>query len=292
MISFDSIIVRTGYYNHNDRFYLLNKNGEIINYSVLREHKSNDSNDYKYFYYYLKSNHFINNTYFTAVSIPYRLDKHLNRDEEDELNTIEQRKSPLFVKVQLFNPNSKREFFIYEFYKEIGEDSDYVSNDFELTLDADNNRMLVISRWSDKLFVINLNTMKLTKTITLKSNYSEIGTKPISNKSTHSHKIQTYIAAGCTNGGIEQIYFDKFKHLYYVVIRHNADTNIIDKSQAWSLHILDKDFHKLQEIPFAAKEYDLYGTFLIVKQGILIPKMNNQDEEKPVYTLFSVNYSN
>ncbi|MDR1006370.1 MAG: DUF4221 domain-containing protein [Bacteroidales bacterium] len=289
MISLDTALIKTGY-----SFYLINDKGKILDSSTLSEHKSsekNDSNDKQYTYMLINPHYFINGKLYLKTGMRYQHRNDLPRDEVDRLSIIKQREAPAMMSVELFNPKAKREFYLYDFYKNIGNEKDWIiSSDFNFTIDDENNKMIAQSRWSNKLFIINLHSMKQEMIVKIESDYTTIGTKPIANNNTFAYK--TAVLLDHTNGEIEKVYFDPFRSLYYVQVSHtNKQAKEEERVPSWSLIIMNKQFVKIKEVFFKAGEYLYYGNFLITKQGILIPKINNEDEDDPTFTLFSVNFT-
>jgi hypothetical protein len=292
IISLDSIIVRTGYNvcRGCDTFYLLNGKGEIINYSAMKDHPTDDVNAWKYYYIQTDIGQFNNNKLYIKTQMTYQHRDYLSRDEESRLSDRETRHAPLFVSVDIFNPKAKREFYFPDLYKKISTKDVFWINNFDINMDKYNNRIFVTNYWTDKFFVINLNSMKLEKTVKVKSDYTTIGTVPVSNDSTYEYRMKVTMKT-LSNGGICNIYFDKYRSLYYVIVNHYDSTVTFGLSPNLSLIVYDKDFVKLKEIPFLNGEYS-YDCLLVVKQGILIPKKEGRyEDDEAVFTLFSVNYA-
>jgi hypothetical protein len=293
VISLDSVIVRTGYNTCRgtgcDTFYLLNGKGEIVNYSTIKDHPTVDTNSWKYYHTFNELGLFIGNKLYIQTGMPYQFKEYLGRDEESKFSYRETRHAPLITSVELFNPKAKREFYLYDFYKNIST-KDVFCNDFYVNIDNYNNRILLTNYWADKIFVINAGNMKLEKTVKVKSDYTTIGSTLVSNDSTHAYKMNA-LCKTLSNGGIYTIYFDKYRDLYYVAVHHYDATITFGFSTKWSLLIYDKKFEKLKEIPFLTDEYT-FGNLLVVKQGILLPKKEGRMEnDEAAFTLFSVNYA-
>ena len=99
------------------------------------------------------------------------------------------------------------------------------------------------------------------------------------------------------NGNYSSILYDKYRNLYYRVVRHNMKLKNGNRVNSyfdgkWSIIVMDSNFNILGEQVFAAKKY-FYINILITKDGLLVSLSNpsNSDYDKNFYKyeLFKIN---
>jgi hypothetical protein len=134
--------------------------------------------------------------------------------------------------------------------------------------------LLLFSWHSDSVFVINKNTYEIDKAFKVQSSYTKIGT-PISLKD--DYRINDFLQ---TNGSIERAFYDPYRDLYYVTVRHSIPFNTPPDQRRhdrkWSFLVYDKNFKQLNEINMETQY--CYGEILITREGVLI---GIDDYEKP-----------
>jgi hypothetical protein len=144
--------------------------------------------------------------------------------------------------------------------------------------------ILIYSWYCDSVYVINKNNYEIEKVIKIHSAYSKAGS-PISIDSLDvlNDNLQT-------NGSISGAFYDQYRDLYYVAVRHGIARNTTRAQRRhnlkWSLLVYDKQFNQLEEINIDPKYYP--GEILITREGIML---RLDDYEKPnVPTQFQLFY--
>lgn len=98
-----------------------------------------------------------------------------------------------------------------------------------------------------------------------------------------------------------QVIYDKYRHLYYRVVRHSYNYENKDGSvnywfdNPWSIIVLNEDFKNLGEVKFPPKTF-FYPKMLVSKDGLLVSNDHNlnpiYDPKKLSFILFRINLEN
>mgnify|MGYP001156589458 FL=1 len=154
-----------------------------------------------------------------------------------------------------------------------------------------NNKLFVFSSYSNKILIINPNTLQLEKEFYVKSAYTSLRNTFLKVGSDSTYEYHNVILQ--TKANIKKIEYDKVNDLYYVITLHEVNENakIRGPHRAFSIHIYDKDFKKLNEQYFESNIYDP-NNFIITSKGILIENSSTKKEydsvKKVKFSVFKI----
>jgi hypothetical protein len=151
-----------------------------------------------------------------------------------------------------------------------------------------NNTLFVYSFTGDVLYLLDAKSFKIKKKTTITSPHTDIGRKPCS---LDDYAEQWYYETdGHLHGQLSRIMYDKYNHLYYIVIRHSTDNPLLQDETLFSIQVYDKKFNKLSEQVFDGKEYS-WDACLVCSQGLLIQHRSERKDynsTKVKYDLFKI----
>jgi len=113
---------------------------------------------------------------------------------------------------------------------------------------------------------------------------------------TFRYEQEDYETQQRTDGVYNNIKYDRFRNLYYRIVRHNQPFSNPDGTSneyfdaPWSIIVLDKNLNVIDEISFKAREYIL-GRVVITKEGLLLTKriqkgiFEKEDRQNIIYKL-------
>ncbi|HPQ08744.1 MAG TPA: DUF4221 family protein [Bacteroidia bacterium] len=156
----------------------------------------------------------------------------------------------------------------------------YVFNPFRI-LD-DNNNLIYSFEHNDTIEIFNLSSKTKNKRV-IRSNYFIQNSHFNFNDVQNFEKVSQYLIE---NSRYYCLYYDKYKKLYYRIIRHkypykNKDKINLITDADWSIVVCDENFNVLYEVLFESGRY-YFNKIIITKKGVLIKNQN--DEE--IYSLF------
>jgi len=156
-----------------------------------------------------------------------------------------------------------------------------------------NNEIYVHSDYSNKIIILNSDSLFITKTLTIKSKQSAIGAHltPINEETLP--KFQDLILKNARSSGIiVRIFFNPDDEIYYIVILKQISYDFYKKNKYRPkiLMLYDKKFHKIEEINLPR---DKSGFILSTNKGLLINRtiVNESDnmnyfDQKLIFSLY------
>ena len=144
-----------------------------------------------------------------------------------------------------------------------------------------NGKLLISTIYSDKIFVVNNHTLTIEKAITVKSDYTDVGTEPIPLSEESFDDLQALVNQKArTVGFISGIFFNKNTNHYNVILYHeNKDMNIKLSERPFSVIVLDEEMNQINEILFS--DLKNYGDFaLMTNKGLMIYSNTNSNNPK------------
>lgn len=192
-----------------------------------------------------------------------------------------QRKQPYFFRVtDLFKENVQVDFGLDNFYARFTnkdhlffESSHYITND---------SLIYLFSNYSDTLYEINSENLKINKLHKISSDYTQIGYTPATLTDRQSNP-EFVNELGRTKGFIQQLQIDHFRNLIYMIVLHEIpiETDVSETIKPWSIIIYNLNFDKLGEVKMDETKY---GSFMISsKEGLLISDAPTRQYDEDFY---------
>jgi hypothetical protein len=297
VISKDTIIINSQYTN---RYVVINRTGDIWLSIDMNDLIDKTEPDFYEFRISSVSNSSTDkNTLLLNCGWYYnKKDRLTNNEPKEFLEHIQYHydhvyQSPYFFKVSdCFTKRPKVGFGLEDFYKNLAEYSGLTVEPSTYCLIGD--YIYVFSTFSNRIFKVNKNTMKIEKWIEVVSKYTIIGTPMPKITEESVYQIQdTVLYNERTKGLIARMYYAEKENIFYVVVYHEVkDVKGVperDMKRHFSIIIYDKEFKKLHEEAFVDGIYMGWGV-LATAQGLLIPKNNTNETKinngKSIYTLY------
>jgi len=288
----DSIFILTQYTNH---LYLIDKKGIIhncINLNKYIEHIGKfemSSSAYQDFYF---NNSFLFHGYRTAT-----LESSGFKDKVKALKYWYGKyyASPYFFRFNnVFTDSADLQTGLDGYYSKLVKSDSFLveSTYYYHTKD----KLFCFSSYSNEISEISPGSLKIDKTITVKSGFTKIACSPVQiNEKTVGNPSEFINNNLQTQGAICRLFFDKYRNLYYVVVWHSvnekAPQNKRGANRSWSFFVYDTTFTKFSEIKMPSLKYEP-DDMIVCKEGILIStnnQMNNTYERnKAKFTLFKI----
>ena len=146
------------------------------------------------------------------------------------------------------------------------------------------------------LYVADLKTKQIEKVLKVSSKYTQTGFDIEDYKFAPDHykdlKHDEYIHSSSIAGGFYSVIWDKYRKVYYFVIKHSCSDYNPQKKRyhpdSFSIQVFDENFNKKGETKFLVKDY-WYGESLINSKGLLVQKRNASDDKGiKGYSLFTI----
>ncbi|MDD3860526.1 MAG: hypothetical protein PHW83_10035 [Bacteroidales bacterium] len=158
-----------------------------------------------------------------------------------------------------------------------------------------NDKLIFFSEYSDKLFIINIDNMKIENKIQIKSNFTKVGGdamkmdfKNLESQMYKQNQERT------KKGRILNVLFDKNSGKYLVIVCHTKyNAKFLKHSyipKYFSVIVLDSNFNQLEEIKFDTDQYS-YISGIMTESGIAFEEINQNNIEKneKTYVSFKIN---
>ena len=152
-----------------------------------------------------------------------------------------------------------------------------------------NGKLFISTIYADKIFVINNRTLTVEKAITIKSDYTKVGTQPIPLSEESFNDLQGLVNQKARSVGfMSGIYFNKNTNHYNIVLYHeNNDMNIKLAQRPFSLIVLDEKMNRINEILFS--DLKNYGDFAIMtNKGLMFYSNTNTNNPKSREKKFNI----
>jgi hypothetical protein len=293
-VTLDSIIILTAYTN---KILLLDSKGDIVINRSIKEDDFPNKRKYELFSSFLGSNAFYVNNDLWLYCYPSYSDFHNDNNpiikQRDNLNR--RNLEPNLIRISnAFTSDIKLKMGLDSlFVKFIPKDHCNVEAPFYC---ATTREVIFYSTYSDKLFIVDPHTIKLTREITITSKHTNIGGTPIKiNEETFPTLSEQNNIVLQTAGAIRGVFYDIHRNLYYCTIMHEVDKNVPKEQRGarrdWSILILNDEFKILSEQKMPPFEYQA-SNLLLTKEGVWVSNniisSKNYDNDKAVYTLFKI----
>jgi len=285
----DSVTVLTLYSNI---VFLLNKKGDCLK-TVYLDSLIKNKNKNRFEYYSIKYKN--KNNFILAVNW---LGSDTSKIPQNSYTHLEYfyRNLPLqpkLVSLNIFNSNQNKVKW--------GLDSAYskITKNNELNIFVETNKFLSTEKniyfyswYSDKIFQINKENLKLEKKITIDANGQNIGVDPKFLNQKNQNYIFDSVSIGLqSQASISNVIFDKYRNFFYVIVANKHDIKHKGKGRNYSLLIYDKNFEKINEV-YLDKELYLPSLLFPSKKGVLIGinSKQNDNHNYAKFKLFKVDY--
>lgn len=203
--------------------------------------------------------------------------------------------SPHLVKINdVFSEKPKVTFGTNSFYESL---SDSLIVPIEVSFfKLVNNHIILFTNYSDEVFLINSENMKISESFKITSDFTAVGIKPPLFSPETFNELDFTMAK--TKPFINQLFYNPNTQEYYVIVMHDISTINIEKEglyRPFSVIVYDSAFKRKKEFNFPNQEHSGYQSIL-TKEGLMFAKNNNpqnsnhDDDEKTLYTIF--NFSN
>lgn len=286
----DTILLHTVYDN---QFCAINSNGTVYKKIFLHDFSPDKKNLFE-FYSSLKPHNVSgsNMLFFHNYWIGNIDDEKLGKAPTEGFEYTKyinkgQYYSPYLTKVTNILEKPAIEFGADSFYARL---SPMLSDFSELPFFSHtNHKVFILSSYSNQLFVVNENTLKIENKIPISSKYTDIGVKAIPIDTIAKYNMKNIQIESEPKGEFTDVFFNQKRKMYGVVLSYRIrnikdilNTNKVTSS--FSIITLDSNFKQIAENSFANKGY---GNFIIpVKNGLLINKEIKTNDKQIIFTLF------
>lgn len=158
-----------------------------------------------------------------------------------------------------------------------------------------NNKIIFFSEYSDKLFIIDPDELRIDGQIKIKSKYTPIGgAATIINKETVYKQRQQQNDIRTSKGRISNVFYDKNTENYLLIITHKKYDNKFFKTNAYlkffSIIILNNRFEFVDEVLFDSGKYNTYSG-IMTNEGLALEEINLENSQKgeKSYAIFKIN---
>ena len=151
----------------------------------------------------------------------------------------------------------------------------FIGHTIEIT--SENNNLFVYTPVSNKLYIMDEESFKVKKIITVDSKYSKIGIDPYP-MAKHKMFLEDKLVAG----KILKVLYDKYNKMFYVITWHEVSKEEIPffSERPFSIHIYNWKFKKLGEQYFEGNTYDPRDC-MVTQKGLLIKHNENSEKYDP-----------
>ncbi len=289
MRSRDTIIINS---DHTNLLTVINRKGEFIKKILIDSLIKQSNGDHYELYSSLFQSKLINNSILFFSELRYN-DKENEPEGLLESDLYFRRnlyKAPFFCKISDYATNHPTaEFGLKNYYSEFAKPTDDFSESPRFT--CVNNNVFLWTRYSDKLFIANPNTLTLKNKIKIKSRYTKIGVEPPHiNKNTINHIQEINDSIQSTAAQFGSIFYDVNKSSYYLLVYHSTrstlEREIGYKRMPYSIIKIDTTFTNFKEYKMNADTF--FGWFSIMTtQGLFINNPSKNIHESNTYTTFT-----
>jgi hypothetical protein len=288
MVHFDTIILTTNY-NHLNRIFFLNKEGHCWKKIFLDTIINTPSNDIFEAYVSRCGNVFNNDILYLHYDRPFLKNKvsPTNKFEHGKYINHNRYSAPYFLVFNIKDNNNRLGANgLYYKFTDINHNGPEGAN-YCFT----NNILFVFTSYTNKILVVNPITLKTERELFIKSAYTTLRNTFLKIESDPTYEYHNVILQ--TKANIKKIEYDKKNELYYVITLHEVDEDakIRGPHRAFSIHIYNKEFKKLNEQCFEADTYDP-NNFIITSKGILIENSktdkSHEDAKKVKFSEFKI----
>jgi hypothetical protein len=158
-----------------------------------------------------------------------------------------------------------------------------------------NNQIIVFSEYSDKLFIINPEKLKIEKQVKITSKYTPVGEiATIIDKDIIESQMDQQNVNRIAKGRISNILFDKRSQNYLIVVKHKdllgKDFKTNKLLNCFSIIVLNKNFEQVDEVLFNKMKYNPI-TAIMTDEGLALEEIdiNNTQKNKKTYAIFQIN---
>jgi len=198
--------------------------------------------------------------------------------------------APYFCKISNYSSGTpKAQFGLKGFYAEFAKPTDNWADVPRYT--CLNNKIFLWTTHSNKLFIVNPNTLTLENKIEIKSRYTPVGNAkpiPINNKTINRFQ-ELSDSIYYTSSQPQNLLYDAQHASYYFFIYHatqSLEKEIGYKRMPYSIIKIDTSFTKFTEYKMNADSF--FGAFSIMtSQGLIINKPSKNVHESNTYTKFT-----
>lgn len=293
VISEDTIIFNTFYTNE---IAAINKNGDVWFYSKIDELLPDSlSNKYEFWSnahkWGMKSNLYVLKSWPTYNLID---DRNLDYTERTLLWQKILYRIPHFLFIEdLFSDNPKIRMGLEDLYSDIcTEDCLFDEIPYYRLY---NDKLIFFSEYSDNLFIINIEDLKIEKKVQIKSNFTRVGGQAIKiDKENVTEQMKQQNPDRVKKGRIQALFFDEKTNKYLVLVTHTKyNANFLKHSyipKYFSIIVLDRNFNQLGEILFDANQYNPISA-IMTDSGIAFEEINQNNDKKyeKTYVSFKIN---
>lgn len=275
VISIDTIIINSDYTN---QILVINRNGEIWKKIDL----TNNLIDKKQNQYEFVSSLFPANQNGSSILLNCCWRSNLKdaaqelppRDNLAELTYFYKNyyESPFFITLSnIFSDSPKIEYHAYGLCKKILNNIEILAEPPSFTC-IDNN-IFIYSMHSDKLSIINRSDFSFSKSIQIKSEFTNIGVSTIKINAENMDKVRDSTIYKIENAGrIIRVLYNVRKKEYYCFVKHEkTNKEINDKRNLFSIIVYKPDFQKKKEYVLDNRLYD-YNSSIVTGNGLMILK--------------------
>jgi hypothetical protein len=155
-----------------------------------------------------------------------------------------------------------------------------------------NGKLFMPIGHNGRLYIVDLNTEKIEKVLTIESKHTKIGFDIEKFRYTSENyedlKLEQYEYFLYNAGGVKSVAWDRYRKLYYFYVQHYSKEMYAAKE--CSIQIFDENFNKKGEITLDNRKY--YSNMLVCPKGLLINsnRIESKDYDKNIqkYTLFTI----
>lgn len=291
MISNDTIIITVG--NPIQLIYILNDKAEIVKQIVISEIQGNEKDKYTLDAPYQRT--LYNNS---KIYLSYRHFKDKEHFYTDYLYSRTYNdsliQSPYITSIDIIEKKTVPYNIFHGIYnKSFSKDDSDIQNIQNFVI-ANNNIFFPII-YNSKVYIYNIETERLVKEIKLESKFTEMGYTLLKCNKDNYIDVENKMTDNMYHysGSLKYILWDKYRKLYYFIIRHETKEKF--KYKSFSIQIYDEKFNLKSEQLFDYNKYNIdVNAFLVTKEGLMINCNNKESKnyEKNIekYTLFNINY--
>lgn len=288
LIDMDTIILTTNY-NYINRIFFLNKESTCWKEIFLDTIINTPTNDKFEIDVSRYGNVINNNILYLHYDRPFLKNKvsPTNKYEYGKYINNNRYSAPYFLAFNIKDNNNR--LGAYGLYYKFTDINHYGPEGANYCLT--NNILFVFTSYSNKILIINPNTLKLENEFYVKSAYTSLRNIFLKLGSDSTYEYHNVILQ--TKANIKKIEYDKINELYYVITFHEVNENakIRGPYRAFSIHIYNKEFKKLNEQYFEANTYNP-NNFIITSKGILIENLNTKKDhdyiKKVKFSVFKI----
>ena len=272
----------------NDRIVFMDRNGNRWKKIELYDAIQADENNWKYFFLGKWKVFFEQDELFLRILL---VDKTVDssilktRNQELILSDIIPKTHQAHALLKYNIQTGQYQYALSDMWRIICPDTNLYL--FSILFAIENNILFVYSATGNIVYLFDKDSFRIKKKIEITSPYADIGVLPCSLEGRIGWYFQNNIPL---HGGLIDIMYDKYKHFYYVIIRHvPKDLMLLDEAP-FSIQVYDAKFNKLTEQVFNGEKYALRDC-LVCSRGLLIMHSSSREDDNPTevkYDLFKV----